>query len=324
MPETIRTIALPAYGSLDRFAPMAMPLPEPGNGEVRVRVQASALNPADYKVALGTVKFLHARNFPMVLGYDFSGVVDAVGADCAGFKPGDSVFGFLPYSPSNRRGAFAEALLARADGIALKPSGVPHAQAAAAATPGLTALQALRDVGRLPAAGGRVLVTGVSGGVGQMGVAIAQRLGATVEAVGSGRGLDIARSLGAARIVDRKAGRPSEVAQGPFDVVFDAAAAYRWRQWKGSIRDGGAYVCTLPSLAFVVDKLASVAAASRVGFVNVKSRPDDLQRLGAWLAGGLTVPVDSTIPVRDIGRGLAGFMQGGTVGRIVVDVAGGF
>src|SRR5277367_6094832 len=161
MTTTVRAIGLGEYGSHDRFLPITLPLPEPGRGEVRVRVHASALNPADYKVALGETKFLHARNFPMVLGYDFSGVVEALGEGTSDFKLGDAVFGFLPYGPFNRRGSFAETLIARASEIALKSENVSHLQAAVAATPGLTAVQGFRDMGRLPASGGTVLVTGV-------------------------------------------------------------------------------------------------------------------------------------------------------------------
>src|SRR3954471_13052142 len=104
----MKAIAVSAYGPLERLARIEAPLPEPGRGEVRVRVVASALNPADYKVVLGTLKFLHARNWPLIVGYDFSGTIEALGAGVSGFSPGDGVFGFLPYGPGNKRGAFAE------------------------------------------------------------------------------------------------------------------------------------------------------------------------------------------------------------------------
>src|SRR5215212_3397288 len=102
---TMHAIAAPSYGSLDQLKVITLPLPEPRSQEVRVRVHASALNAADYKVVTGTLKFLHARNFPLVVGYDFSGTIDAVGPGESSWKAGDEVFGFLPYSPGNRRGA---------------------------------------------------------------------------------------------------------------------------------------------------------------------------------------------------------------------------
>jgi NADPH:quinone reductase len=317
----MQAIAAPGYGPLDRLARIDVPLPTPGRAEVRVRVVASALNPADFKVLLGTLKFLHARNRPLIVGYDFSGTVEAVGPSVAGLSVGNDVFGFLPYGPFNGRGAFAESLIARVGEIALKPAGVSHATAAAAATTGLTAIQSIRDLGRLPS-DGEVLVTGVSGGVGSISVGVARQLGAKVTAVGSGAGLELARKLGAAEVLDRtRQPLPGDIRER-FHVVFDASAAYRWRHWRGALRPGGAFVSTLPSLAFVGDKHHSLFTRTRVHFVNVKSRPADLDLLGSWLAQGLEVPIASTIPVRDVAKGLAQLQRAG--GRIAVQVADGF
>jgi NADPH:quinone reductase-like Zn-dependent oxidoreductase len=318
----MKAIGAPGYGPLERLALIERPLPTPGRGEVRVRIVASALNPADYKVLLGTLKFVHARNRPLIVGNDFSGTVDAVGAAVSNVAVGDDVFGFLPYSPFNRQGAFAEALIAKANEIAIKPKGVSHELAAAAATTGLTAIQALRDHGRLPAREGRVLVTGVSGGVGSIAVGIAKKLHASVTAVGSGKGLELARRLGATEAVDRTQCRLPEDVHGPFDVVFDPAAVYRWRRWQILLKPGGTFVTTLPSLGFAADSLASLFARTRVRFVNVKSRPADLDLLATWLHAGLEVPLASTIPVRDVAKGLAQLHSAG--GRIAVRVAGEF
>lgn len=318
----MKAIAAPDYGSLDALAEIDAPLPSAGRGEVRVRVVASALNPADGKVILGEVKFLHGRRRPLRVGYDFSGTVDEVGPDAAGFAAGDEVFGFLPYGPTNQQGAFAEALVARVDAIAKKPAGVSHAIAAASATTGLTALQAIRDEGKLPPAGGRVLVTGVSGGVGSIAIGVARRLGAEVSAVGSGKGVAAARELGAVEVFDRTERRVPEDVPGPFDVVFDPAAAYRWRAWRHALAPGGAYVTTLPSGSLFADKLTTMFAATSAHFVNVKSRAGDLALVAGWLDTGLQVPLTDTIAVRDVAQGLAALRKSG--GRVAVRVAGGF
>jgi NADPH:quinone reductase-like Zn-dependent oxidoreductase len=294
----MKAIAAPGYGPLEQLTEIEAPLPAPARGEVRVRVVAAALNPADYKVVLGTLKFLHARNRPLIVGYDFSGTVEAIGPSVTRVSVGDDVFGFLPYGPGNRRGAFAESLIAKCDEIAVKPARVSHEIAAAAAT------------------------TGVSGGVGSIAVGIAKKLNARVTAVGSGAGLALARRLGAVEALDRTQGPLPGAIRERFDVVFDASAAYRWRDWRGTLKPGGAFVTTLPSLAFVADKLRSLFAATRVHFVNVKSRPADLELLGSWLAAGLDVPLASTIPVRDVAKGLLRLQRSG--GRIAVQVAGGF
>ena len=302
----MKAIAAATYGPLERLAVIDAPLPTPGSGEVRVRVVASALNPADYKVILGTLKFLHGRKRPLIVGYDFSGTVDAIGPAVTGVSVGDDVFGFLPYGPGNNRGAFAESLLARVDEVAAKPPGISHEIAAAAATTGLTAIQAMRDLGRLPAGGGQVLVTGVSGGVGSMSVGVAKRLNATVTAVGSGPGLQLAKHLGATEVLDRRERPLPGDIRDRFDVVFDAAAAYRWSQWRRALKSGGAFVTTLPSAAFAADKVRSLFTPTRAHFVNVKSRPADLELLASSLEGGLEVPLASTIPVRRSPRGSRG------------------
>ncbi|MEO8471579.1 MAG: NADP-dependent oxidoreductase [Chryseolinea sp.] len=321
--KKMRALGLKRYGSLEGFAPIELTLPEPRRGEVRVHVHASAINPADYKVALGELKFVHARNFPMILGYDFSGVIEALGEDSE-WKIGDSVFGFLPYAPSNNRGAFAEALIAKTNEIALKPTGVSHIQAAAAATSALTSLQAIRDIGKLPDSGGRVLVTGISGGVGSTAIGVILKLGAVPVGVGSGRGIKLAKELGASKVIDRQHQDIFKSSEGNFDVIFDAAAAYRWSQWKGLLCQGGKFVTTLPSVPFFVDKLKSLISSTSVGFVAVKSLQADLQLLGKWLESGLTITIDSTIPVRDVVKGIEKLHRGKNLGRIAVDVINGF
>jgi NADPH:quinone reductase len=313
-------LATDAYGELSGLRRIELPLPQPGAGEVRVRVQASALNPADYKVATGHMTFLHARNFPLVLGYDFSGTVDALGPDVSNLTVGAEIFGFLPYGPFNRRGAFAEMLIARSTEVAPKPVQVSHLQAAAAATPGVTALQSLRDLGRLNRPGMSVAITGVSGGVGSLAIAIAKKLGARVTAIGSGGGLALARELGADTVIDRKHADPLDFARGPFDIIFDAAAAYRWRQWRKHLDRRGAYITTLPTLQFAVDKLASIFGGPRAAFIAVKSRPEDLSAVAGWLSTGLKVHIDRTIGLAEVAQQLGRLRDGQVLGRVVVEI----
>lgn len=320
----MRAMCLESYGSIDRPVQRDLPTPVPKKGQVRVKVCASALGPADYKVGQGDNKFLHGRKFPMVLGYDFSGVVDSVGPGDSRWKIGDPVFGFLPYGPGNNQGAFSEFLIAQTDQIARKPSNVSHAQAAASATSALTALQSLRDLGKLPLANAKVLITGVSGAVGSTAILVAQKLGARVTALGSKNGLELARRLGAVATLDRSDQNIVEKARGPFDVVFDPAAAYRWSQWRSKLKDNGAFVTTLPSMAFVSDKLRSVLSRSSVGLAYVKSTGDDLETLAGWLGAGFEVPIDSTYPVNEVAAAFARYQQGVALGRIVIAVENGF
>jgi NADPH2:quinone reductase len=319
----MRAIATPSYGPLEQIQSMDLPVPEPQAGQVRLRVHASAINPSELKVATGKVKFLHARKFPLILGYDISGVVEQLGPGAKTFAVGDEVFGFLPYNGSNRWGAFAEEVVASEGWLARKPAGMSHELAAAVATAGATALQSLRDHGRL-AAGGRTLIIGASGGVGSIGIGVAKKLGAHVTAVCSTQAVELLGSLGADEIIDRKQHDYLKAAKGPFDVVFDAAAASSWGATRHLLGRGGTYVTTLPSLAFVLNLPASLFSSTRVRLVVVKSKPDDLALLGRWIEEGLKVPIDSSVPVRDVVSGMRRLDRGAMMGRITVTVRDGF
>ena len=319
----MRALASPAYGPLESLRIIDMPLPEPGPCQVRIRVHASALNPADFKSITGEAKILHARVFPMVVGFDFSGIIDALGKNVSGFERGDEVFGHLPYGRATRLGAFAEYTLTNAIALAKKPVGVAHTIAAASATSGLTALQSLRDIGKL-ASGGRVLVIGASGGVGSVAVGVAQKLGARVTAICATHAVDFVMDLGADEVIDRLKFSPMQTARGPFNVIFDSAAASSWKASRHLIEKGGAYVTTLPSIGFLWDKIASLVTPTRTHFVIVKPRGQDLDLLGNWLRQGLKVPIFQTVKVKDIAAGLKRLQDGAVHGRIAVDVAGGW
>jgi NADPH:quinone reductase len=319
----MRALASPAYGPLESLKIIDLPIPEPGPGQVRIRILMSALNPADFKSVTGEMKILHAGVFPMVVGFDFSGVIDALGKNVSGLKQGDEVFGHLPYSRATRHGTFAEYTLANANALAKKPAGISHTIAASSATSCLTALQSLRDIGKL-ALGGRVLVVGASGGVGSVAIGVAQKLGGRVTAICATHAVDFVKELGADEVIDRLKVDPLQTVRGPFNVVFDTAAAFSWKLTRHFIEKGGAYVTTLPSLIFFRDKLVSIISSTRAHFVIVKPRTQDLDLLGSWLGLGLKVPIFQTVKVKDVAAGLKRLQEGKVQGRIAVDVAGGW
>jgi NADPH:quinone reductase-like Zn-dependent oxidoreductase len=258
----------------------------------------------------------------MVVGYDFSGVIDLCGSGVTDLKPGDDVFGFLAYSGSTRQGAFAEMLTANRDEIALKPKEVSHEVAAAAATPGATALQCLRDLGGLRE-GGRVLIIGASGGVGSLAVGIAKQLKAHVTAVCSTYAVDCVKGLGADEVVDRRKQDPMTV-PGPFDVVLDAAAAHGFLACRHQLAKSGAYVTTLPSPGVFIGKAFAALSSQRCEFITVKSKAKDLEQLATWIRDGLQVPIDARFAVRDLAAALDRLGKGEVRGRLAVQVEGGF
>jgi len=197
--------------------------PEPGDGNVLVRVHATSLNAADWYMVNGPPYV--ARPLMGLLkpkssasGSDFAGVVEAVGAGVEGLAPGDEVFGC-------DGGAFAEYVVAD-DAVERKPANLSFDEAAAVPLAALTALQGLRDHGRVQP-GQRVLVNGASGGVGTFAVQVAKALGADVHAVCSTRNVEQARALGADRVFDYT--REDFTRSGAhYDVLFDNAGNRSW------------------------------------------------------------------------------------------------
>jgi NADPH:quinone reductase len=320
----MRALCVRATGATDQLKVEEIPDPVAGGGQVLVRVHAAAANPADGKVVRGelTGRFLHARRFPLVPGYDLAGVVETAGAGVADLAAGDRVFGHLPYSGKNAQGSFAELVAVPAGEVGRLPASVPFEVAAAAATAGLTALHGLRDRGGL-VAGGRALVLGAAGGVGTIAVGVARRLGATVTAVSSPSSSDLVKGLGADQVVARGHGEPLGL-EGPFEVVFDTPAAYGYVACRRLLSPRGVYVTTLPTGSLLVGKLMTLFSRRRARVLVVKSVRADLELLGGWLAEGLAVPIDSRFSVADAGRAIDRLAQGGMRGRVVVDVAGGW
>jgi NADPH:quinone reductase len=320
MPSTMRTLAATKIGPIEDCRIIEMPIPDPGPGEVRVRVLASALNPADGKTILGKVSMLHAKVFPLVMGYDVSGVVDAVGAGVTDSKVGAEVFGMLAYSRRTRLGSLAEYTVLPAAWLAEKPATLSHDTAAAVATVGLTALQGLRGPGRIKA-GDRVLVTGASGGVGALVIGIAKALGGKVDAITSARGVDLAKSLGADTVVDRNATNAFDSLEGPYQIIYDAAAAYSMRRFGKLLAKGGTYISTLPKPALVGDFVVSPFVGKRVRMMMVKPSRSDLQQLAALVASGVRVPIAKQARLEDAAAALADFDRNGAQGKVVIKVA---
>lgn len=317
----MRAAILDGNGPIESVRVGELELPPMGKDEILVRVRAAATNPADMKVVTGKDGggFLHAKNFPMTFGFDFSGVVEAVGANVRGRSVGDEVFGFLAYARSTKQGSFAEFVSVKPDTVGDKPPNVTHEEAAAAATTGSTALQALEEKGRLRS-GQRVVVNGASGGVGSYAVQIASQLGAEVWGTASGAKVDFVKDLGAARVIDYSSGPLASVGE-KFDVVLDAASKSSFQEVRSILEPGGTYVTLLPSLGFLAGILMTLFSRKSCRTVVVKSRTADLNRLAGWLAEGkLDASVDSTFPLSEIHAALAAQRAGHARGKLAVTI----
>jgi NADPH:quinone reductase-like Zn-dependent oxidoreductase len=302
-----------------------VPKPEPGDDCVLVRVRAASINRADYYDVASPMlllrplmeRRLRTPRSPQ-LGGDFAGVVEEVGRDVAGFQPGDEVFG-------SRSGAFGEYVCARM--VAHKPPNVSFEEAAAVPGSALTALQALRDHGKLEP-GQSVLVNGASGAVGTFAVQMAKALGAAhVTAVCRTRNVEQARELGADRVIDYTVEDYTR-ADGRYDVIVDIAGSKSWAANRRVLEPEGVLVIVGAQggnrLIGPLGHVARVLLASRRGsrnaafFVAQFNKPD-LELLRELLESGRLKPaVERVYPFEEIADALQTMGGGHARGKLVV------
>ncbi|MGW6128891.1 NADP-dependent oxidoreductase [Cellulomonas sp. NPDC055163] len=291
------------------------PQPEPGAGEVRVRVAGSAFNPADGGMRGGFLPI--PITLPHVPGYDVSGTVDALGDGVTGLSVGDAVVGFLPMTAN---GAAAEYVVAPAGTLVPAPTRIPLADAAGLPSVGLTAWQALFEAAALQA-GQRILVNGAGGPVGGYAVQLAKRAGAHVVATASPRSRESVQASGADEIVDHTTTSLLDAVAEPVDVLLNLApiTPERFTALAARVRDGGVVVSTTPMVETPGDPERGVRAVT----VFVHPDADVLARLVALVDGGeLRVEIARRVPLRELPALHAQAEAGLVHGKVVVVPSG--
>lgn len=311
----MRAVRYDRYGPPEVLEVREVPVPEPGEGEVLVRVAASGVNPKDAVVRGGEFTVFSGRRFPKGTGFDLAGEVAALGPGVTGLAVGQRVWGLLDGFDG---GAAADYVVARRDWVGPAPAGIDLVEAAALPLVGLTALQALRDL----RAGDRVLVKGASGGVGSVVVQLARARGAHVTAVASAANLDHLRALGADEVVDYAVIDPAEL-QGPYDVYVDCFGDSPFRRYRRLLGRGGRFVAVAPSPELLLlGPLSRVLPMPSVRIAMVKPRRADLDELARLVdAGGLRMPVQATYPLERIAQAHADVRPRHARGKRVVLVA---
>jgi len=298
--------------------------PRPADNEVLIKLYAASVNPVDLHLMRGKPLFLRLMSGGLrapklkVPGYDIAGRVEAVGRNVSQFKPGDEVFGAC-------RGAFAEYACASEDRLALKPANSSFEDAAAVPVAAITALQGLRDKGRIQR-GHKVLVDGASGGVGTFAVQIAKSFGAEVTAVCSTRNVDTARSLGADQVIDYTREDFTKSGQR-YDLILAANAYHSIFDYRRALSQDGIYVLAGGGWAQILQAMFLGPLLSRIGskktcFFIAKINQKDLVFLSELLASGKVVPViDRRYPLSDAAEALRYLGQGHAQGKVVITVA---
>lgn len=293
----MRAILFHKYGSPDVLELREVEKPIPKDDEVLVKVHAASANPLDWHRMEGTPIFarmvfglLKPKN--PKLGADVAGRVEAVGRNIEQFKPGDEVFGMARGSA----GAFAEYVCATENGLALKPANVSFEEVASVYVAALTALQGLRDTGKIQS-GQKVLINGASGGVGTFAVQIAKSFGAAVTGVTSTRNVEMVRSIGADHVIDYTQEDFTKNGQR-YDLIFDAIANHSVLEYKRALSRGG--ICAIAGFStmrhmfqvMIIGSLVSMTGSKTIGGMGV-ARPNkkDLVFIRELLESSKVVPV---------------------------------
>nr|WP_198151347.1 NADP-dependent oxidoreductase [Kibdelosporangium sp. MJ126-NF4] len=310
----MRAISQDVVGGPEVLTEVVLPRPEPGPSQVLVRVHAAGLNPTDWKHR--GLQDLFLGEPPFVLGWDVSGVVEAVGMGVTLFKPGDEVFGMLPYP--HGVGSFAEYAVGPTRAFARKPPSLDHVQAAAMPLAGLTAWQALVDTAGIQA-GQRVLIHAAAGGVGHFAVQIAKARGAYVIGTASAGKHEFVRRLGADEVVDYREVDFTDVVSD-VDVVLDAIGGEYTVRSLRVLRRGGLLV------TFALrgqEALAEQAAQRGVRAERLLVEADHagMAAIAALAESGQVRPeIAATFPLAEAAKAHALGETGRTAGKLVLVV----
>ncbi|MBP1996539.1 NAD(P)-dependent alcohol dehydrogenase [Paenibacillus eucommiae] len=251
----MKAIVFTKYGAPDVLQLKEVEKPAPKNNEVRIKVHASVVTPSDCafrKADPVIVRFIYGLRKPKytILGVEVAGEIDSVGKDVKLFKKGDQVFGVSP----NTLGAYAEYMCLPEDKpLALKPVNASYEEAVAVCDGALTALIFLRDTAKIQQ-GQKVLIHGASGAVGAYAVQLAKYFGAEVTGVCSTNNLELVKSLGAAAVIDYTKEDFTKDGQ-TYDVIFDAVGKQSFSRCKGSLKQKGIYLSTVPALGTMLQML---------------------------------------------------------------------
>jgi NADPH:quinone reductase-like Zn-dependent oxidoreductase len=312
-----------AFGLADENTSAAVidvPSPEAGPGEVRVRVRASSVNGYDAFVASGMARSMMEHRYPVVVGKDFAGVVDAVGDGVTRFAVGDEVAGITPYEPHVSNGSYAESAVVPAEGfIERKPQNLDFERAASVGLAAVTALVAVEAVETSQE--DLVLIVGATGGVGTYAVQIAARRGATVIATGLPEDEDWIRELGASEVVDYSGDVPAAVREKHPEGVDALIVAVHLGEEFGPtaelVKDGGKIASTVGGAD------AEAFASRRIGAANVLGQADpapyaEVLRMAA--EGSLTVPITRTFTFDELPEALGLVGKRRSRGKVAVTI----
>jgi NADPH:quinone reductase-like Zn-dependent oxidoreductase len=320
----MRAIMYRDFGSPDVLKLEEVEKPMPGDDEVLVVVRAAAVNMFDCYMVMGKPRIVRMAlgvGIQKPLGVDLAGVVEAVGSSVTRFKRGDHVFGTgRDKSVRSRRGSFAEYVATAEENLAIKPRNVTFEQAAGVPMAGLTALQGLRDHGRIQR-GKKVLINGASGGIGTFAVQIGKTFGAQVTGVCSTRNADMVRRIGADHVIDYTRENFTTGATR-YDLILDIVGSQSWPACRRVLTDGGKYVMAggPPSRGLALGLLSPFTMGRLVPFV-ARGNAADLNVMRELIESGAVTPIiDRSYKLEETSDALRYVAAGHTRGKVVIAI----
>lgn len=322
----MKAIVLSQYGPPEGLSLREVAKPEPRDGEVLVKIRATAVNDWDWCFVRGK-PYLYRLLFGLVtpkvsvLGAEIAGTVEAAGRGASRFAPGDHVYGDISQAGF---GGFAEYVCVSENALAPKPPAMSFEQAAALPHAAMLALQGLVDVGELRH-GERVLVNGAGGGVGIIAVQIAKRQGAEVTGVDSASKLDTLKAVGFDHAIDYRQQDFTRTGQR-YDLILDTRTTRSPLRYLDALQPGGRYVTVgghLPRLlqAALLGPLIARLTGKQLRIVNLKPNKDLAQVNALFEAHGLRCVIDGPYPLDQVPQAIRRFGDAGHIGKIVITVA---
>ena len=313
----MKAVVFDRYGSVEvlQYRELSKPTIKPD--QLLVRVSASSINPVDWKIRQGHLQLLSGFNFPRIVGSDISGVVEEIGKEVTKFQPGDEVYTFL--NPLTG-GACAEYCAVPESAAAIKPQNITHTEAATVPIAGLTALQALGDLGEIQA-GKKVLINGASGGVGIFAVQIGKAMDAVVTGVCSAKNRDLVNNLGADFVLDYAEVEFTKQTE-KYDIILDAVATKTFPECENVLEKEGVYISTLPSFDNLAPMFLSLfMSGKKAKLIVANANNRDLGILRELIESGKVEPiVDRTYSLEEVAAAHAYSETGRAVGKIAIGI----
>lgn len=308
----MKAVSINSYGGLDVLNYSDAPFPQINHDDVLIRVHAAAVNPVDVALRQGYMAEWVSPTFPLILGCDVCGVIEAVGSGVTGYKPGDEVFA---RSNLSRDGTYAEYVAVPAAEVVRKPQSLDHIHAAAVPHVSLTAWQSLIGAANL-SAGQTVLIHGAAGGVGHMAVQLAKWRGARVIGTASGYNQDFLRQLGADEVIDYNTTKFEDVVH-QVDVVFDTIGGDTQERSWATLKPGGMLV----SVVQPPSNERADALGVRASMIGAYSDPAILAEVAALVDDGKLKPhVSKVLPLSEARKAQEIISTRHTRGKVVLQV----